>query len=375
MEKTVMTDLPSVMWIVLENRGGIRSYSESLIPEFGSAVLPVWTERDLWSISASPKIIHIQHEFGLFGSKFPGLNRFPRFVQKLRKQFPGALLVATAHTVIRKDFKYSLSFRGVGSVPREILNTVAVPFFISSWTRGTWSLLDGVVVHSDAQVETVRESGQNNVVVIPHFLPVISADDRVKFQSENAMVVFGYFSPEKGQDIAIRAWKILASRLGSNTPRLVLAGGPRLSKDNNYFKNCLRLIRASNLSEFIEVLGFIPEDKISDIYKSSGLVLAPFRETSGSGSLAQAMSRGAAVLASDLPLNLEIEKRAPGSMRFFSSGDPIDLADQIEKMTGHSLATRQKMGDAAVRYADANSPSKIASLHRAFYRTLCQEFS
>ncbi len=365
-----MKSSPPVVWIVPEEQGGIRSYTEALLPEFGDKVLPFWSTQNLAEIPNNSKIIHVQHEFGLFGSKIPGLNRFPSFVRELRSHFPSAKIIATAHSVIQKDFRYNLEGRGIGSIPRAILNWGALPFLVPSWTRGTWGLVDGVVVHSSHQVSTVRDSGQRNVTVIPHFVPSVSKEEHAHFNGEKSVVVFGYFTPEKAQDLAIRAWALLKHGLGKDTPKLILAGGVRSNKDRNYRSMCLRLIGDLGLKDVVQVLGYVAQENVSNIYKKSGFVLAPFRETSGSGSLAQAMGRGAAILASDLPLNLEIEQRAPGSIRYFSSGNPEDLACQIQKMAAMSSEELRRMGNSALEYASSNSPQNIVQKHLGLYRSL-----
>ena len=117
----------------------------------------------------------------------------------------------------------------------------------------------------------------------------------------------------------------------------------------------------------VEVTGYVPDAEISRVYEESDLVVAPFRMTTGSGSLVQALARGAPVLASDLPLNREINDRVPGTLAFFVSEDPRDCARQIEQL----LADRDRrnvLGEQARQYAATYSPANIARLHLDLYR-------
>ena len=99
--------------------------------------------------------------------------------------------------------------------------------------------------------------------------------------------------------------------------------------------------------------------------------MAPFRTTSGSASLVQALARGAAVLASDLPLNRELNDRVPGTLAFFASEDPIDCARQIESLLADA-ARRRQLGQQARQYAVNNAPAVIARQHLDFYRRIIE---
>jgi chaperone required for assembly of F1-ATPase len=85
------------------------------------------------------------------------------------------------------------------------------------------------------------------------------------------------------------------------------------------------------------------------------------------GSLVQALARGAAVLASDLPLNREINDRVAETLAFFASEDPLDCARQIESLLA-DMDRRRHLGQQALRYAATYSPAVIAGEHLDFYR-------
>ena len=89
--------------------------------------------------------------------------------------------------------------------------------------------------------------------------------------------------------------------------------------------------------------------------------------TSGSASLVQALARGVPVLASDLPLNREINERVPDTLAFFASEDPVDCARQIERLLA-DRDRRERLGRQALQYAAAYSPANIARLHLDLYR-------
>jgi len=369
-----------LLLITPEERGGIRTYSDALWPELKKA----WnaSEGELHVYSGrlgrrglqpgfEPDLIHIQHEFGLFGPKLPLVNRFPSWVAQLREWFPGARVIATAHTVLGGDYTYPLDGRGWQIPFRAVANRVLLPRLRQYWIQGTWGLLDGVIVHSGLQRETIEISGCKHVAVIPHYVPESPLAQGSGAPGRNALV-FGYFSPEKGQDLVIRAYAQVRDQLsgaGKTVPQLVLAGGVRRPADQKYFEHCQRLIGEFGLKDCVTITGYVPDSDIDRHYAEAALVVAPFRETSGSGSLAHAFARGSAILASDLPLNREMLERVPGCLELFKSEDPQSCAAKMLELLGNSKKISE-LKSGARKYADQNSIAETVARHLAFYEKI-----
>lgn len=371
-----------------EERGGIRTYADTL----GTELLKTSAARDIElvqlarhpidskaEVAASvtalcelrPDLIHVQHEFGLFGSKLPPFYRFPEWVQEVRRKLPNCKVVATAHTVLSNQSEYPWRGRGIQIPVRWLLNRIALTTLRRLWTRGTWGGLDGVIVHSELQKLIVEASGCRSVKVIPHYVPQIQAmkkemDRKLDTPKSRvpAILVFGYFSPEKGQDIVIRAFAQLKS-----SAQLILAGGVRREADRKYFKSCLQLLRELGVCEKVQVTGFVPADQISEYYQQATLVVAPFRETSGSGSLVQALARGASTLASDLPLNRELNERVPGCLALFASEDFMDCAEQMKRLLADPAA-RERLAQKAIQYGKLCAIERVSAEHLSYYKEL-----
>ncbi len=359
-----------VLWVVPEKSGGIRTYADGLLASLrGRADLAVevtWelTDGTLFSTDSKNKhIVHLQHEFGFFGSKLPGRYRFPRWIRAIKEKNLNTTWLATAHNVIGLDYRFPLEGKAWWSIlPRVLANLFFISALRKAWTRGTWGQFDGVIVHSKLQVEAISKSGCPKVVVIPLCVP--RAPRGAENKRGSNVTLFGYFSPDKGQDIAIRAWSLL----GSSAPKLVLAGGVRRKEDENYLKECRALIRKFDLESRIEITGYVPEEKLDSLYSDARLVIAPFRITTGSASIAAAFARGAPVLASDLPLNRELTDRVPGCLAFFLAGSPESLASEVTAVYGDHDRLRS-ISDGAIGYAEKYSPEMTAELHLDFYKS------
>lgn len=371
-----MSGARRLLWVVPEVEGGIRSYSNNLWPAVAQAaaasfeplepVIVPGTREGLATALAEvarllPDVVHIQHEYGLFGSKFPLLYRFPSWLRDIRRIVPESTVVATAHTVLEPRYRYPLAGRGVQIPIRAFSNVFLRSRMRKAWGERTWGALDGVIVHSKTQIESVRLSGCPRVAEIPHFVPAGSGLPEAPKPGQGQVMIFGYISPEKGQDIAIEAFA--RSRAGG---RLVIAGGVRRREEMGYMEHCRGLIRKLGLQERVEITGFVPSERLARAYAEADLVLAPFRETWGSGSLATAFAHGAPVLASDLALNRELAERVPGCLEFFKSGDPGDCAVAIDRLLA-SAEARKSLSKRAGEYRERYQPERIARLHLEFY--------
>jgi phosphatidylinositol alpha-mannosyltransferase len=87
--------------------------------------------------------------------------------------------------------------------------------------------------------------------------------------------------------------------------------------------------------------------------------------------LVQAFARGKPVLASDLPVNLEIVDRVAGSLRFFRSEDAKDCAKKLSELLEDSHA-RSALSQAGLRYAEKYSLPNSVQAHLELYREVLE---
>ena len=367
-----------LLWITPEETGGIASYSQMLWPAIADAAMAAGDFAPLTllqtpaharneAISAArklrPDLVHVQHEYGLFGGLNPLLDRFPQWMRRLRDVVPPSTrIVATAHSVLN-DYQFDTVTPGWRTSLHHVVNRFALNWLRRRWGAGTLGKFDGLIVHSGLQRAILAADSSPVVAEIPHVVPAITlATHEREIGPTPTITLFGYFTPWKGQDIVIEALQHV--RIPA---RLRLAGGVGHPANLAYMSRCEAAIDRLGLRERVEVTGYVPDAEMARVYAESDLVVAPFRMTTGSGSLVQALARGVPVLASDLPLNREINERLPDTLAFFASEDPVDCARQIERLLADP-DRRELLGRQALQYAATYSPANIARLHLDLYR-------
>ncbi|MBL7714594.1 MAG: glycosyltransferase family 4 protein [Bdellovibrionales bacterium] len=365
----------NLLWICPEEKGGIRTYSDGLWPYIqkeavsrGHHAVALNETPTVQAVSAArPDWIHIQHEFGLFGSKIPWFYRFPKTIQTIRQAAPQARICVTAHSVLSPDYRYPVFGRGwLQRILRKLVNLFLIPSWVKLWTKGTWGIVDGALVHSESQIQILDRSGCLRTAVIPHYCyepRKVFGTKKVPGESP-ILLLFGYFTPEKGQELLLQALERIITPV-----HVVFAGGVRRKEDQAYFDRCQALMEKLRARHRITVTGFVPEAEIDDWFAKASLVIAPFLETSGSGSITQAFSRGAAVVASDLPLNLDLLNRQKGLFAPFKTGDAESLETVIRRLLSDPNEI-QSLSLAALAYAAQTTPAETAKRHFDFYQRI-----
>jgi glycosyltransferase involved in cell wall biosynthesis len=364
-----------VAWVSTWTRKcGIATYSKGLLPALEKMAVPNGIFINLVSLdefnnidsllahfkSETYDLVFFQHEYGLFGGKNPPRYWFPKLILEIKKEFPKIKILMTSHTVLPEEYRFPTLGKSLfQKTLRTFANLFLLSWLKSFWFKKTYQSLDGVVVHSQLQLNLPKKFLKNGSIrEIAHYVPeadLVSLDyDAPLFR----VLIFGFITPEKGQDLAIRASALLDSDILKRF-ELVCAGGPRTCVDEVYENDCKKLARELNVFDRVKFTGFIESSDLNSYFQSAQLVLAPFRETSGSGSLAQALARGMPVLTSDLPLNMEINKRVPDTLAYFKAGDEHDLARVIMDLVLKRNLLR-KMAEQSRLYRSRFSVQKIS---------------
>ncbi len=265
----------------------------------GERVYPVFnaTDGDLAEkvfeamIKFTPDVVHIQHEYGLFG-KHMGVNVIPLLY---KFKFAGIPVVVTLHSVY-EDFN-----------DKQALITDAL-LRISS----------AVIVHHNFQKDSLRATIKKgaNIYIIPHGAReatlVPNAKKKLKVEGKKTILVTGYFRPNKGYDRVVKMFPDIVKEVPEAW--LLIAGKTRLQEYGEYRDYFFRLIEESPARDRILVLrGQFPQKTLDTIISAADIVPMPYLTGAQSGIMAHCLAFGRPIVASPLKSFVEtIEESKAG---------------------------------------------------------------
>lgn len=315
----------------------LRSQTELLRIVDPSDYSPVTDEAD---------IVHIQHQYFFFGGVAPWKNRFRAFAKRLTRP-----AVMTVHEFAAP--------KSPAHVRAAIRLTNRMQFSARQISR--------LIVHTEHDRLRMTAEGfdPGRIEVVTHGVPIRpdlpekeDAKRDLGVDGRFVVTLFGFLSRRKGHGIAIEAM----SRVPSDV--ILLIAGGRHPDDKSDYPNMLdSMIAAEGLSDRVRVTGYLPAGKVEQVMAATDLVIAPFTESSGSGSLALAFACGKAILVSDIAPHREIDADAVRLVK----NDPADWAVRIADMAGCSDG-RMEMERGAEKYAASHSYDRMAAETVDVYR-------
>jgi len=211
---------------------GIADYTAYLLPELRTLVdvAYVTDASDFDDSMNGVDIIHIQHQYFLFGGVAPWKNRFQKFADKLK-----APAVMTAHEFV--------------SPHGDVLRRTA----IQATNRRNFMnrAIRRLIVHTEADRDRMTASGlvEEQISLVRHGVPPApsmvdqeAAKHALGLHNKFVVTLFGFLSRRKGHSLAIEAMKY--------TPEdvfLLLAGGTHPDDNTGYAGNLLEMIQAHGL--------------------------------------------------------------------------------------------------------------------------------
>lgn len=225
----------------------------------------------------TPDVVHIQHEYGLFG-KPRGVNVIPLIYRFKLAKIPVIITLHTVYEVLSQEEKIILG---------ALIRTV-----------------DAVIVHEEYQKEVILDEigSFDNIRVIPHGSREIElipkAKEKIGLREEEKVILLcGYFRSSKGLDRIVKLFPRIAERVKEAV--LVIAGKTRQQEYSEYRDEFFRLVNSSPVLDRIKVLrGQFPQKTFDTILSAADVVPMPYRKGSQSGILAHCLALGRPVVVS-----------------------------------------------------------------------------
>ena len=299
-------------------------------------------------------IAHIQHQYFFFGGVAPHKNHARAFLNAVR--IP---IMMTVHEIAR---------------PPEDANAL-VRYAIRLTNRRNFlhPRINTLFVHTQADREELLQLGVNENVIqlITHPIPpalLMPMQDEAKrslgLEGRRVATLFGFLAAKKGHSLALDALPFLPPDV-----TLLFAGGQHPQDNTDYVSQLKVRIEREDLSMRVRITDYLPPAQIPIVMAATDVAIAPFTQTSGSGSLANLFAYGRATVASDIAPHRQIASAAPDCLDLFQSGNASDLATHIQAILDNPQYL-EKLQQAALAYAQSHSYLDLANhTNKIYYYT------
>ncbi len=226
----------------------------------------------------TPDLVHIQHEFGLFG--------YDRGIQivdfLLRCKIASIPVVTTLHTV----------YKSPGWTERVITSEIL-------------KLSKELIVHEKYQKEFIESEYKslNPINVIAHGVrninPVKDAKELLGLDGKKVVLLAGYFRTTKHFEKLVDIFPEVLAKV--NNAVLLLACRLRITEHNEKLDKLLRMMRFLDNKDHIRILkGQFPQHTLDTIMSAADVVVMPYSAGAQSGMLAQFSALHIPTVTSDL---------------------------------------------------------------------------
>ena len=323
----------------------------------------------------SMNVVHVQHEFFLFGGSFSALL-FPMLLLLLK--FLRKPIIVTLHGIIPLSEVNRQFLR-----ENKLLNGRSTILKLGSvfCVKATLLLANAAVVHERCFVDLLRTDYkcEKKVVVIPHGIekaPIKLMQNEAKAKlgllDRTVILFFGYISQYKGLETLVEGFGQKAKEHKDWV--LIIGGGenPRL-KTNSSYRNCIQELRqkALTLAPHQTIFtGFLQEEELPVYFSAADLVVFPHKVAmSASGPLTFAIGYEKPVLLSRIP---PFREMIDDDNAFFERNSPQSLAARLEFLMSNP-EVRQRILLHFQKLADSFSWNNVGlETIRLYEKQLCE---
>jgi glycosyltransferase involved in cell wall biosynthesis len=318
----------------------------------------------LRSARAEGDVVHVQHEYGLFGrhgSRYPGLFAVIFFpVLYLASRVTGTNVVATMHSVLRPSAQDApLSVRLYLLLSHNLLGaTTDHLVFISEGCQDRFL--------ADVALDSTDHSLLPHGVDVQDATEVSTAEAKAcfDFDKETTVVMIpGFIRPPKGHDVFI---DVAAEFLDCE---FFIAGGARPEGDDFEFAEEILESAPANVT----ATGVLDDEEFHVALQAADLAFLPYRVVTQSGTFNWCAAHELPVLASDEPYFRQMERRW-GNLATVDVEDREAVIEDIETLLS-TEEYRERLSERMAVFKAANDFREVARTHRRIYDRLHAERS
>jgi len=300
-----------------------------------------------------PDIVHFNVHMAVFGrsriANFVGLA-LPFFCRLM-----GFKTLITLHNITERIDIEKAGFKNT------LLNRVGA--FLATKLV---TLSSAVTVTVRSYIEILRNRYKcKRVFWVPHGTWFINPTncDQPSRKPKNILYI-GHSGPYKDIELLFLAFGILNRR--RSDVKLIVAG----DSHPNY-PNFLDKYKYGNRSSNVQFTGYVPEEKLQNLFEKVDVVVLPYHTCTGTSGIAHlASSYGVPIIATDLPEFRELAEDGCGIV--LSRRDPEALTESIEHVLNNPNLARE-LRERNLRFTQGRTWDKIASLFCKVYEQVRRE--
>jgi glycosyltransferase involved in cell wall biosynthesis len=266
-------------------------------------------------------VVHIQHEFFLFGRGLAGPRQMRSLLRRIGSKGRGPI-ITTVHGILpRHKLDRKLVAAYAFGLPPWLVRIAYLSMIRPVLTRSDlviahgWSILGSIQSYSKPRAFRVIPLGIEAPKAVPDRLAGLR---RFGLPDARRAVFFGYQLPYKG----IETLEAAAPMLADAGVEVLIAGGS--GRDADHKSSSRYQVKPGSAAHRI---GFVAERDIPHLFAIADVVVLPYRlGIAASGPLALAATYGRPIVTSDVPTIAEVLDYAPAT---FPEGDPFALVDTV----------------------------------------------
>jgi len=322
---------------------------EHVFPIFQAGSLSFASDVFTTSTRMTPDLMHIQHEYGLYGTQ-RGVSVIDLI---LRYRLAGVPVVTTLHTV------YDSLKREEEIILKYILDEGAA-----------------TIVHEEYQKETLVNAFKDRlpnisekVHVIEHGVrelpPIPDAKKKLDLEGKKVIVLCGYFRPSKGFHKIIDIFPKICEQ--EEDVVLVVAGKTRNIEYDEYRRDFFTRLNNSPVADRITILrGQFPQHTFDTIIAAADVVVLPYEVGAQSGMMAQCFAQGVPVVTSGLESFRLLVDRSGGGLVADTDADYEKLILKILRDESESSRLKKNIQE----YIKKSGWRNISKLHLDVYQKI-----
>lgn len=297
-------------------------------------------------------LLHIQHNYCLFGSLFNKINSIYAFLFYSLVKFPnGPKIITTMHDVVEPK---KLNF-----LKRAYLDFMNFPVKAFS---------ERIIVHRGIVKDQLIRQGFNarKILVVNYGVDDVKnlmsskeARKHFKLPEKKTVVQFGFVRPDKQYELAIEAM----TELPDDVQLLILGDTPY----KDYLEKLKKLIEKNKLEKKVLFRGGFPQNMNYAWLSCGDAIVLPYARISASGVLSDAISAHLPIITSDIPEFKETEKQ--GILKTTNVYSKKIFANTILEVLENSSRIKANI----LKYIKKNNRHEVAKRTKQIYEEALRE--